>query len=392
MNRSAIRNLCSLAMVPAAFLGTQKAGSQVLPPQISQSFCQSSTTLSAADLAACAAAGYGGQATPAPLSPPQATPSSPAGLDALTAPSLVSTTEDIRHRLDAGRGRARTLRAGTPVASQGFQWQFGNDADRIAQDPAPGLSDFALRANTVSVGADRRLGESWAVGGSMALTRTHIAFSGNQSRQKASSDNVTLYGLWSPASAASATLSASHERTSFRVQRDGGLGQIAGSTPQGSGSGLALSAGYDFMLGAWSISPFVQADRILTRVGAFEESGSNDASAVDSQKLRSSTLNAGFNIQFSTAQSWGLLLPYARVELSQRQDRMGGESRGRLLADGTALLIPTPAEGDRRYGSVALGITAVTQRALSAFVDIQSGFGHSGYRVQRLGLGLRYEL
>jgi outer membrane autotransporter protein len=274
----------------------------------------------------------------------------------------------------------------------GLQWQFRNDADRILQDVAPGLSAFALRAHTVSWGADRRLGESWAVGGSMALTRTHIAFSGNQSVQQASSDNVTAYGLWSPVSAASVTLSASHERTAFNVRRDGGQGQIAGSTPQGAGSGLALSAGYDVMLGAWSLSPFVQADQILTRVDAFEESGSSDAIAVDPQKLRSNTLNVGFNVQFSSAQNWGLLIPYARVELSQRQDRAGGEPRGRLLSDGTALLIPSPAEGSRRYGSIALGITAVTQRALSAFVDFQSGFGHSGYRAQRFSLGLRSEL
>jgi outer membrane autotransporter protein len=187
-------------------------------------------------------------------------------------------------------------------------------------------------------------------------------------------------------------LSASHERTSFNVRRDGGQGQIADSTPQGAGSGLALSAGYDFLLGAWSLSPFVQGDQILTRVDAFEESGSSDAVAVDPQRLRSSTLNVGFNVQFSSAQNWGLLLPYARVEFSQRQDRVGGDPRGRLLSDGTALLIPSPAEVNRRYGSIALGITAVTQRSLSAFVDIQSGFGHSGYRVQRFSLGLRSEL
>jgi outer membrane autotransporter protein len=153
-----------------------------------------------------------------------------------------------------------------------------------------------------------------------------------------------------------------------------------------------LNVGHDLVIGAWSVSPFVRWDAVRVRVDAFQEAGSSDAVAVEAQRLRSQTLSGGANVQFSVAQSWGLLLPYLRVEWSERQDRPGGQAGARLLADNSPLLIPTAGEERRHSGALAVGLTAVTQRSFSAFLDFQTGFAQQGYRIQRFGAGLRFEL
>jgi hypothetical protein len=56
------------------------------------------------------------------------------------------------------------------------------------------------------------------------------------------------------------------------------------------------------------------------------------------------------------------------------------------------LLIPGPGDERNRFGSFALGLTAITQRSYSLFLDFQTGFAQQGYRIQRLGAGVRFEL
>jgi outer membrane autotransporter protein len=253
-----------------------------------------------------------------------------------------------------------------------------------------------VRADTLSAGADRRLNDDLAVGAYLAFTRSRARFEGNDSAQRMSGDSLTAYAQWTPlaamAPALSVSLAASHEVSEFEVQRDGGTGLLARSAPKGTGSGLALTASYDAVLGAWSLSPYLRWDQVRVQVDAFQEFGSTDVVSVGAQDLQSSTVSAGANLQASVPQSWGLLLPYIRVELSSRQDRPGGSATGRLLADNSPLLIPTPGDERNRFGAVAVGLTAITQHAWSLFVDFQTGFAQQGYRIQRLGAGLRFEL
>jgi hypothetical protein len=145
-------------------------------------------------------------------------------------------------------------------------------------------------------------------------------------------------------------------------------------------------------VGAWSFSPYCRWDQAHVRIDAFQESGSSDALAVTAQGLGSRTLTAGANVQWSVPQPWGLWLPYLRLEMSSRQDRPSSGATGTLLSDNSALLIPSAGDERNRFGAVALGFTVVTQRATTAFVDVQTGFAQQGYRIQRIGAGLRFEL
>jgi outer membrane autotransporter protein len=395
MNRNAIKKLCTLSLLPAA-ISLLPAAQAAPPGAVFPDYCMDPALLTPAEQAECTAAGYGGAATPPPLAPPvatcvaQAICQPPAAVDVLGAPLAGVTANDLLRRMaDAPRRLAGSSRE---RRSQGLRWQWAGGADETSRDAMPGLSGFRVRAETLSVGADQRLSDTWAVGGALAMTRSRTHFDRNDSAQQGSSDNLTLYAQWNPWSALSLSMAASGEQSAFNVQRDGGTGAVARSSPRGSGSGLSLMAGYDLASGAWSLSPYCRWDQAHVRIDAFQESGSSDALAVTAQGLSSRTLTAGANVQWSVPQPWGLWLPYVRLEMSSRQDRPNSGATGTLLSDNSALLIPGAGDERNRFGALALGFTVVTQRATTAFFDVQTGFAQQGYRIQRLGAGLRFEL
>jgi uncharacterized protein with beta-barrel porin domain len=308
----------------------------------------------------------------------------------LGTPLAGAVAQDLLHRMaDAPR---RLPRSAGERLSQGLHWQWTGGGDEASRGALAGLSGFSVRAETVSVGADQRLSETLAVGGALALTRSRTRFEANESAQQGSSDNLTLYAQWNPWSALSLSLAASQEQSAFQVQRDGGTGALALSSPRGSGSGLSFTAGYDAAVDAWALSPYCRWDEARVRIDDFQESGSSDAVAVSAQGLSSRALTAGVNVQRTVPQPWGLLVPYLRVEMSGRQDRPHSGASGGLLSDNSALLIPGAGDQSNRFGSMALGLTVVTQQGATAFLDYQTGFAQQGYRIRRLGAGLRFEL
>jgi hypothetical protein len=90
--------------------------------------------------------------------------------------------------------------------------------------------------------------------------------------------------------------------------------------------------------------------------------------------------------------SWGLLLPYLRLEATRRTQHTRDAATATLVNGNTTVLIPTDADTTSGYGNVALGVSGVHQGGMSWFADFETGVAQKGYRSQRFGLGLRFEL
>lgn len=114
--------------------------------------------------------------------------------------------------------------------------------------------------------------------------------------------------------------------------------------------------------------------------------------SVGAQQVRSNTLNGGAQIQLSVPVSSGIVLPYVRLELTRRSDKTSQAPTATLLNGNTTLLIPTTADTSSTYGNLALGVSYLNQHGVSWFADYESGVAQKGYRSQRFGLGLRFEL
>lgn len=332
-----------------------------------------------------------------------------ASVDQLTTTLTTLQTERMRSHLGNAEARLRLLRSKrtTPqidVQGVALPQEAAAPANRRLGVYIMGLDDylrragssdqyeFSARTDSVSIGADYRLNDDWVMGANLGLSDSHVSFAGSASDQKSRGNQVTAYASWSPTLSTYLSATVSYEASRFNLVRDDGTGLNSFATPRGHGLGVSLSGGRDFVMGAWSVGPYLRWDSITSEIDAFDETGSESAVSVSSQRTRSNTLNLGAQTQLSIPVSWGIVLPHVRVELSRRKDATPRAPTATLLSDNTTLLIPTAAEADRSYGSVAFGVSALNQSGVSWFADYESSVAQKNYRTRRFSLGLRVEL
>ncbi|MBL0727842.1 autotransporter outer membrane beta-barrel domain-containing protein [Piscinibacter sp. HJYY11] len=264
--------------------------------------------------------------------------------------------------------------------------------DYLRQNRSDTQSEFRLRSTALSIGADYRLNDEWVFGANAGGSNARIDFAESLSRQKSKGGQATAYANWNVTASGYVSATVSYEATRYALQRDDGIGGVAEARPGGRGLGLSLSAGRDLNFGAWSVGPYLRIDSVTSRVEAFEESGSTEALSVSRQTVRSTSYNLGAQVQTSLPVSWGLVLPYVRVEATRRTQHTRDAASATLVNGNTTVLIPTTADTSAGYGNVALGLSSVHQGGMSWYVDYETGVAQKGYRSQRLGLGLRFEL
>ncbi len=336
-----------------------------------------------------------------------------ATLGQLTTPLTTLQTSRTRSHLNQAQARLRMLRAsrttpqfdvqgvplpegkkeaGDSTREQRLGVYIAGLGDRLRQKNTPNQSEFTARTTSVSVGADYRLNDAWVMGANAGVSDSRIGYSSLASKQESTGTQATAYASWSPTPTTYLSAALSYEASKFDLTRDDGNGQLSFASPRGRGLGFSLSGGRDFSTGPWSFGPYVRWDSVNSRINAFDETGSPSAVAMGSQSLRSDTLNLGAQTQFSVPVSWGVMLPFVRMELSHRNDKTRQAATATLLSGNTPLLLPTATNFSDTYGTVGLGVSGVNQGGMSWFVDYESGLKQNGYRNQHLGLGLRFEL
>lgn len=333
--------------------------------------------------------------------------------DQLTTALTTVQTERMRSHLSQAEARLRLLRKGGAIPAldvRGIPLPAGSKDeppeprqrrlgfyvtgldDYLRRSAVLGQSEFTSRTDALSIGADYRLNDAWAFGANIGASDSRVSFAGSASDQKSRGSQATAYASWSvtPESYLSATVS--YEASKFDLTRDDGSGAVSFASPRGHGVGLSLSGGRDFVIGPWSVGPYVRWDRVGSSISAFQETGSESAVAVGAQRMRSDTLNLGAQTQLSIPVSWGLVLPHVRFELTRRKDTVQQAPTATLLTDNTPLLIPASGEIDRNYGAAAIGISGIGQSGVSWFADYESTVAQQGYRARRFSLGLRVEI
>ncbi|HRH18462.1 MAG TPA: autotransporter outer membrane beta-barrel domain-containing protein [Aquabacterium sp.] len=265
---------------------------------------------------------------------------------------------------------------------------FYTSAGRLTRDDQAdqGGGEVRLRTTALTLGADYRLNERTVVGGTLGLSQPRARWQGTGSRVDGNSTQFGLYGSYSPTEATYLSATASTAYNRYAIESDMGTGITVGTRTRSYTTGLSLQAGYDHAWGMVSVSPYARLDHLNSRLDAFSESGSQT-------KGRSQAVSLGLQGQWSLPQTWGVLLPHARLEWTQvTRWRMSGDSAQAYASDTGLMPVPHPIEVDRAYGQWALGVSGVLQRGLSLFADYDQGFAQRGVSQWRFSVGLRSEL
>lgn len=170
--------------------------------------------------------------------------------------------------------------------------------------------------------------------------------------------------------------------------------QAKGGTA-GATVGLAVSTGYDFSPGGFTISPSIGYNYLSAGVDAFREHGARGLDLhFEKQSFSSATVNAGMRLAYAWKTSAGVVQPQVRGEYI-RELLQDAEVFGARFAndpfDDTPRIVVRSEEPDRSYWRLAGGLSAQFKHGIAGFVEYQRFMSLRNIGYSDIAVGLRVE-
>ncbi|MCP5184946.1 MAG: autotransporter domain-containing protein [Pseudomonadales bacterium] len=309
------------------------------------------------------------------------------GLDILTGNVRVAG-HDVQQLVDG-------LSGGSAGADEDFaRWGFFSDGSMYKGDKRPGRHEpgFDFETVNLTLGADYRVSDHLFLGAALGYNEVNGDFdAGGGMLVKATT--VSLMGTWFRDEHlyldVLATYGWSEADTSRYINytlAGGGLERQARGHANGSQFVVSVGSGYDFTHGAWIVGPHAGGNFTEIWIDDMNERGAKGVNlSIPDQVSRSLTANAGVHVSYTLTPSWGVLVPYARLDLVHEFKQGAQDENIRFAADRFRAdpFDPTrPADirtdgADPNYVAWSVGVHAQFVRGVAAFVNYR---GHEGIR------------
>jgi uncharacterized protein with beta-barrel porin domain len=152
-----------------------------------------------------------------------------------------------------------------------------------------------------------------------------------------------------------------------------------------------VGAGYEYPLGAATLTPFARLNYVQTRIDPFAETSTSlVGNQVSGSTITSLTSELGLRASYAMGMSWGVLVPQVRGEYVHEFEG-GRQSASSFVADptGAAVVIPDLVVHD--YGKVGVSLTAVLPHGLLPYLDYEGLVGYQHFSQHIFTAGLRME-
>lgn len=278
--------------------------------------------------------------------------------------------------------------------------------DKDASENEAGL-DFDTYG--ITVGADYRLRDNFIVGGGVTYGQVSADFAGGGGAD-IDSINVALFATYFVEDSfyidALASVGSNDYDTERRIRYSDALGSIDRSS-EGSTDGKQWSAsvgsGWDFNRGPWTFGPHIGLNYAQVDVDEMQERGAGGLNLrIGEQDSTSFTANVGAHVSRAFTPSWGVLVPYVRVDTVREFETgenstdiefvndpfIGGGGGG--PAAGSIFTIRTDSP-DTSFMVWSAGMSAQFVRGFSGFVNYRSIAGSEGLTLNEVSWGMRYE-
>ncbi|MDX1656236.1 MAG: autotransporter outer membrane beta-barrel domain-containing protein, partial [Candidatus Competibacteraceae bacterium] len=275
------------------------------------------------------------------------------------------------------------------------------------KDPTASETGYEFEVYSLTLGADYRLNRETILGAALDYARTDTELDQDGGQVDSDSLTLNLYGSYYPGERWFVDGLVGYGRLDFDQQRriryalatGTQVNQSADADYDGDQWIVSLGTGYNLERGALSFGPEGRLQYTRTELDAFRERignpdapGGGLAVAMEEQDVESLTLNLGGQASYALSQSWGVLVPQARLEWVHefRDDSRG--ITGRFAEDpaGERFTIRTD-DPDRNYFNLGLGASAVFPGGLNAYAYYEAVLGYEDLDHQSLGVGVRWE-
>lgn len=267
--------------------------------------------------------------------------------------------------------------------------------DKDASDTNAGY-DFEMFGLTV--GADYRFTDDFVLGASIGYGVADIDYGNNAGGMDTASWSGTVYssyyvtqdwyvdGLINYAQ-------DNYDSTRRIVYTDAGgtVDRTAVGDTGGNQLSFGINTGYDFHAGAWVFGPHFSSYYLNVEIDKLEEYGAAAWNTVVSDnQSQSFTMSGGGHVSYVFTPSWGVIIPYARIDLVHEFYDDPEVLQMRFAVSSELIEISTNRlESD--YANIGVGITAQFKHGLSGFVDYQTTAGYSGFSIHDVSFGMRLE-
>ncbi|MEM6709214.1 MAG: autotransporter domain-containing protein [Pseudomonadota bacterium] len=287
------------------------------------------------------------------------------------------------------------------------RWGFFSDGrinfgDRDAASTIPG---FDFTTASLTFGTDYRLRDNLIIGAALGYNQVEADFDAGGGVD-VETVSLSFLGSYFRGSSfyldAMASIGWSDVDSERRIRYADALGTIdrkASGSTDGTQVTAGIGTGFDFSRGRWVFGPHLGLNYANSIIDAYEERGAAGLDlALPETGVRSFTLNGGLHASYTTTPSWGVLVPYARLdyvrEFQDEQDRVAPRFANDPFADVPDALAPfrvTTAGADSDYYVWSLGVHAQFIRGFAAFADYRSFAGLEDMSFGEITVGFRYE-
>ena len=280
--------------------------------------------------------------------------------------------------------------ADTPDPFERWGVFLNGDIDIGKQSTVGTQTGFKLNSKGITLGADYRFEGNHVLGAALGLLKADTDLYAGMGSQDAKGYSLSLYGSYVPVANAYIDGIVNLGHNSYDSQRLQTAGSFASSSTDGNQFALALSAGYAFNQGPLTATPYGRIEYIDAKVNGFTENGPADAAlTVSDQKVRATTLSLGGQLSYAISTSWGVLLPYARIEFQHvAQSSVKNVFAGYGGSDPSVVAL---LGVDKNFGNFAVGTSAIFAKGFSAFFNYEQLFGKDNFSDRKYTLGVRVD-
>jgi uncharacterized protein with beta-barrel porin domain len=159
--------------------------------------------------------------------------------------------------------------------------------------------------------------------------------------------------------------------------------------------GFAGNLGYEFNIGAFTITPVSRVQYVKADVSSYEESGASPVNLkVGSQDATSLTTNIGSSLGYKFSTEYGVLEPTIRAEYVHEFENDDNGAKLRYASDptGTSAFNVITGNPNRNYGIVGAALTGTLAGGWSAFTDFETVVGLGNFDIYTFRAGFRKAL
>jgi len=231
-----------------------------------------------------------------------------------------------------------------------------------------------------STQGDYRFTDKLVVGGAMEYNNIHTSFNNAGGSMQTDTIQGALYSSYYLPQDFYIDGLATFGNNSYRLNRTfnyTGFTDSATSKPDAFQYAFAATVGKDIAWRQWLFNPYTRFEYIQQNIDGYRESGGGGfAMNVGSQDVYSAISSVGTQVSYNFSQSWGILVPSARVEW-EHQYLNNNQNTSMTIAAGTGDFVIQSGNPDRDYVNLGGSLSATLPAGGSAFLRYDTRLGQS---------------